>query len=82
MNDQPEPFDLTSHNLPADKQQELLRLFPEIRTEGGLLPADLASDWISPSGQYRVEAFPKGDGNDREVMTAFARQAQANLYPR
>ena len=40
------------------------------------LPADLASDWISPSGQYRVEAFPKGDSNNREVMTAFARQAQ------
>ncbi len=35
------------------------------------LPADLASDWISPSGKYRVEASPKGDSNDREVMTAF-----------
>ena len=35
MPDQPEPFDLRSHNLPEEKQQELLRLFPEIRTEGG-----------------------------------------------
>jgi uncharacterized protein len=42
-----------------------------------VLPADLASDWISPSGKYRVEAFPKGDSNDREIMTAFARQVQA-----
>lgn len=32
---QPEKLDLTSHNLPADKTAELLRLFPEIRTEGG-----------------------------------------------
>ena len=40
------------------------------------LPPDLASDWISPSGQYRVEAFPKGDSNNREIMTAFARQAK------
>ena len=35
MTDLPEPLDLTSHNLPADKAAELLRLFPEIRTQGG-----------------------------------------------
>jgi adenine-specific DNA-methyltransferase len=40
MTDQPEPFDLRSHNLPEDKQQELLRLFPEIRTDGGLIDFD------------------------------------------
>jgi len=34
MTDQPEKLDITSHNLPADKTVELLRLFPEIRTEG------------------------------------------------
>lgn len=33
MTDQPEKLDLTSHNIPADKTAELLRLFPEIRTE-------------------------------------------------
>ena len=40
MTDQPEPFDLRSHNLPDDKKQELLRLFPEIRTEGGQIDFD------------------------------------------
>ena len=40
MTDQPEPLDLRSHNLPEDKQQELLRLFPEIRTEGGQIDFD------------------------------------------
>ena len=35
MTDQPEKFDLSSHHIAEDKQQELLRLFPEIRTEGG-----------------------------------------------
>jgi adenine-specific DNA-methyltransferase len=35
MNDQPEKFDLRSHDITEDKRQELLRLFPEIRTEGG-----------------------------------------------
>ncbi len=40
MTDLPTPFDLTSHDLPADKQQALLALFPEIRTEGGRIDFD------------------------------------------
>lgn len=35
MTDQPEKLGLASHNIAEEKQQELLRLFPEIRTEGG-----------------------------------------------
>ncbi len=35
MTDQPEKLDISSHHVAEDKQQELLRLFPEIRTEGG-----------------------------------------------
>ncbi|MDV2990198.1 MAG: site-specific DNA-methyltransferase [Dehalogenimonas sp.] len=35
MTEQPEHFDLNSQHLSEDKQQELLRLFPEVRTEGG-----------------------------------------------
>jgi adenine-specific DNA-methyltransferase len=37
---EPEKLDLTSHNLPADKTAELLRLFPEIRTEEGKIDFD------------------------------------------
>jgi len=33
--DEPERLDLRSHDIPEDRKQELLRLFPEIRTEGG-----------------------------------------------
>lgn len=33
--EEPEQFDLRSHEITEDKQAELLRLFPEIRTEGG-----------------------------------------------
>jgi len=40
MTDQPEPFDLTSHNILTDKTTELLRIFPEIRTEGGQIDFD------------------------------------------
>lgn len=35
--DQPEKLDLRSHDAAEERRQELLRLFPEIRTEGGKL---------------------------------------------
>jgi adenine-specific DNA-methyltransferase len=35
MKEQIEKLDLHSHDIAEDKRQELLRLFPEIRTEGG-----------------------------------------------
>ena len=34
---EPEKLDLHSHDIAEDKRQELLRLFPEVRTEGGKL---------------------------------------------
>lgn len=37
---EPERLDLRSEDIAADKQQELLRLFPEIRTEGGKIEFD------------------------------------------
>src|SRR3970040_1871187 len=35
MTNQPEKFDLRSLDLTEEKKQDLLRLFPEIHTEGG-----------------------------------------------
>jgi adenine-specific DNA-methyltransferase len=40
MTDEPEHLDLRSHGIAEDKAEELLRLFPEIRTEGGRLDFD------------------------------------------
>ncbi len=40
MTDQPEKFDLKSQDIAEDKRQELLRLFPEIRTEGDQIDFD------------------------------------------
>lgn len=42
MNDktEPEKLDLRSHDIAEGKRQELLRLFPEIRTEGGKIDFD------------------------------------------
>ena len=35
MTDQSEKLDLSSHDVTEEKRRELLRLFPEVRTEGG-----------------------------------------------
>src|SRR6516225_3360389 len=38
--EQPERFDLRSHDIVSDKQAEILRLFPEVRAEGGKIDFD------------------------------------------
>ena len=37
------------------------------------LPPDLARNWTAPSGQARVQVFPKGDSNDNAVLVRFAK---------
>jgi len=41
------------------------------------LAADLRAEWISSDGLVRLEVTPKGDSNDRLVMTKFAEAVQA-----
>jgi uncharacterized protein len=36
------------------------------------LPPDLVRDWVSPDGQARAEALPKGNANDSQVLKKFA----------
>jgi hopanoid biosynthesis associated RND transporter like protein HpnN len=38
------------------------------------LPADLKNVWVTADGKSRVEAFPKGDPNDNEILRTFARK--------
>src|SRR4030042_3329725 len=40
MTDQPERLNLPPHDIPAEKREELLRLFPEARTEDGKIDFD------------------------------------------
>lgn len=35
------------------------------------LPMDLVRDWVSSSGLYRIEVFPKGNSNDNAVLRKF-----------
>jgi hopanoid biosynthesis associated RND transporter like protein HpnN len=41
------------------------------------LPQDIKANWITPDGHARVEAHPKGDANDNEVLRQFARSVLA-----
>jgi predicted RND superfamily exporter protein len=43
------------------------------------LPSDLLQRWVSPDGQTRVQATPKGDPNDNETLRSFARAIQAHF---
>src|SRR3981189_2059720 len=36
------------------------------------MPPDLVRDWVSPDGRARVQALPKGDPNDTDVLRDFA----------
>ena len=54
--DMPAKLDLRSHDVAGDKMQELLRLFPEIRTEGGKVDFDrlkLALGEVVDAGRER-----------------------------
>ncbi len=56
MQDAPEKLDLTSMDLSEEKREELLRLFPEARTEGGKIDFDrlkLALGEVVDAGRER-----------------------------
>jgi hopanoid biosynthesis associated RND transporter like protein HpnN len=53
-----------------------LSLHPHEITEKNI-PPEVASDWITADGRARVEAHPKGDPNDNEVLRQFARAVLA-----
>jgi hopanoid biosynthesis associated RND transporter like protein HpnN len=44
------------------------------------IPADMARDWRTPDGRYRLEVFPSGDANDNTVMRRF-REAVSAVTP-
>ena len=37
------------------------------------LPGEIASEWVTQDGHFKVEILPKGDPNDNETLRRFAR---------
>src|SRR6266446_2059135 len=40
------------------------------------LPPEIASEWVTQDGRYKVEILPKGDPTDNETLRQFARAVQ------
>lgn len=60
---------IRSLNTALDQLRQALRAQPvTLQT----LPAELTRDWTAQDGQSRVQALPKGDPNDNEVLREFA----------
>lgn len=73
----------TRQEAQAAALSDLERLFGDLRKALAVrkitpdtLPAELRAEWISANGEVRVEVTPKGDSNDRDVMTRFADAVQ------
>ena len=60
-------------NLALGQIANTLRAEPISREN---LPADLARDWVTPDGRYRLQAAPKGDPNDNDTLRKFAAAVQ------
>jgi uncharacterized protein len=41
------------------------------------LPSDIAREWVTQDGRFKVEILPKGDPNDNETLRKFARAVLA-----
>jgi adenine-specific DNA-methyltransferase len=64
--EQPERLDLRSHDIVSDKQTEILRLFPEVRTESGRIDFDrlkrVLGETVDPGKERYGMNWPgKGD---------------------
>ena len=69
MTDQPEKLDLNSVDFTEEKKQELLRLFPEIRTEGGKIDFERLKLALG-------ETVDSGQGTLRDELAG-----QSRLFP-
>jgi hypothetical protein len=56
---------------------DLRNLFKAQEITRANLPSDLTRQWVTPSGQARVDAAPTGDANDNTVLRAFAAAVQS-----
>src|ERR1035438_3449394 len=60
--EQPERLDLRSRDIVGDKQAEIVRLFPEVRTEGGKIDFDrlkrALGESVDPGRERYVMSWP------------------------
>ena len=79
--DQPETFDLTSLNIAEEKRQELLRLFPEVRTEGGKLDFERLKLALGEAVDVGRERYGMNWPGKADCFKTIQQPSQATLRP-
>src|SRR3990167_11263168 len=78
---EPEKLDLRSHDMTQEKMQELLRLFPEIRTEGGKLDFERLKLALGETVDVGKERYGMNWPGKAECFKTIQRPSMATLRP-
>ncbi len=81
MTELPQKLDLRSHDIAEDKRQELLRLFPEIRTEGDRLDFDRLKLALGESVDVGKERYGMNWPGKAECFNAIQTSSLGTLLP-
>ncbi len=78
---EPEKLDLASLDIAAEKQAELLRLFPEIRTEGGKVDFDRLRLALGEAVDVGKERYGMNWPGNADCFKAIQRPSLGTLLP-
>ena len=78
---EPEKLDLRSHDITEDKRQELLRLFPEIRTEGGKIDFDRLKQALGEAVDVGKERYGMTWPGKADCFKTIQKPSLATLRP-
>ncbi len=78
---EPEKLDLRSHDITEDKRQELLRLFPEIRTEGGKIDFDRLKQALGEAVDVGKERYGMSWPGKADCFKTIQKPSLATLRP-
>ena len=79
--DEPEKLDLESHHITDDKRAELLRLFPEIRTEGGKMDLERLKLALGETVDVGKERYGMNWPGKADCFKTIQRPSMATLRP-
>lgn len=79
--EQPERLDLRSHDIVSDKQAEIVRLFPEVRTEGGKIDFDRLKRALGESVDPGKERYGMTWPGKAECFKAIQSPSLGTLLP-
>lgn len=80
--EQPERLDLRSHDIVGDKQAEIVRLFPEVRTEGGKIDFDRLKRVLGENVDPGKERYGMNWAGKADCFKAIQSPSLGTLLPR